>query len=216
MIHTKRQRTLESLRRIRPKIQLVLSHATLIDALIEEGKSRNWICGYECSHLSRDRTELAAVVYLLSRSGSVKTRFALGIQHSPECRPTIYGGFQMLRDDAGIPLTRIQMSRHNKKFNLKEEAELVFKDFEARRLSFPFTLDRLREQTVSPEQTEKIFCGAGRKGLMPFSRVGRLLKSFQGKNKLDMLLDFARMAKMNPPLQQMRQVHSFLYDCLGI
>ena len=221
MIHTKQERTLESLQRIRPRSgwKSPLHHSALVKAMILEGIGRKWVIRFDAAHLNKDRNEMAASMTLhhmdLLHLGSYNLAIGLLNSNSHEFRPTLFGGVSSPGKGLGIPLTKIQLGKVTKKFVLGEEVKLAWDEFEKRNQSFTWTIDKLQAEALDPKQAEVPLLKALRIGLMPGSRIGRLLKIYKGKNKWDLLLDFARMARMNPALKQMGQVHSFLYDCLG-
>ena len=240
VITTKQQRTLDSLRRVRPAGGWKgIPHADLIDALVEAAGKLDWTVSYEKSHLSRDRNEMAASLYAFAperysylRQISIVRPSATSIvasnSNSHEHRTTIFGGLipetvpsqlttkEHYWSEVGLPLTKFQMGKHHHSFDLAKEATIAMEMMLNRIKSFEFTVNKLKEADISQTSVDKIMMKAalGCDGLMPDSRIMRIIKEWEGKTKWDLLIDFAKMARMNPPLKQMGQVHSFLYNCL--
>lgn len=220
MIHTKQRRGLSALKKQHPISTLdngwrSIPHFALVQTLIETGKRRGWDTQYLSSWLSTDKDQMVASLQLQEQINH--QCFPSGVvlnSNAQDFRPHLYGGTTLLPDGIGLPLTKIWYSKKTSRFDLKAESELVLDEYANRMKSFGYMIRALKETHLTRERIDRILLKAGRADLLPDSRVMRLLKEFQGNTAWELLLAFARMAQMSPPLVQMNQVHSFLYDYL--
>jgi hypothetical protein len=75
---------------------------------------------------------------------------------------------------------------------------------------------QLKSRPLTTEQSDLILMGAGRKGALPFSRVGEASAFFgasEGKTAWDLCLAYSKASKKNPPMKMTQQAYDF-FQCL--
>lgn len=181
-----------------------LPHSHLIEALLTEGKSRG-ISFVPSLHLSPSEGILAASL----QAGEQM----LGVLNDNTRRHSlrIYVG-TALPQEYPVPLTRRILAKHTKGVSAQEVAretvEVLLADYSVSRQQ----RQEMRQRPVTTDlESNRVLMQAGRLGLMPWSRVGRVDALFSNTDGSywDLLQSFARIAALNPPTKQMEQVWRF-------
>jgi hypothetical protein len=226
MIHTKKKNNTEELKNIQEerskragnKWKFVPQHA-IVEELINQAKEREWFPHDVQAQTSRKGKDIAIGMTVILPGFSDELKQGISVINSNDMtfRSALYGG--VVINGNGVPLTKVLFRKHDDKFNLKEEVETALDEFSNRANGFNYTMNSLEDKELTYQEAARCLDVAGRRKLMPWSRAGRLLESIKPDQKIskwELLVRFSEMAKMNPPIKQMEQVHRFLYNVLQV
>lgn len=224
MIYTKTPITLTALRKLgKPppkqfgKYWRPMPHHQLLASLKRLAAERGWELTNPNIHLNASATDMAATFDIGGKGfaalHSIVGQTCLGIYNSnAQSRAlTLYGGVK------DIPLARIHVGRHSEGVDLEHRLNDALKLFYfSHAAQFPNVILRAKQTKLGGDgglpTAYELLSDAGRRRLMPWSRIGRIASGYQttnGKTVWDLLVLFAKVARMNPPLKQMRQVYGF-------
>ena len=220
MLHTKHPLTLKDLDfPLEPPKKATrhwqgIPHRELIRSLLRQTKG--WKRKGLTIHLSKDRFEMAATLTLYPTPDR-PVQIGVLNSNSMQSQLTFYSGSVVGKQ--GLSLDKHLAGKHRIGINLDWQcanaitevvAEVGFSDYHQ-------IVEEFKQTKLTLEEIQTALTKAGRKGLMPWSRLGRIDRLLFGNlriSKLDVLLAFAEVAKMNPPLKQMPQVYRFIHECL--
>ena len=226
MIYTKQKKhTLKYLKGLTtPKG--IIPHHDLLQSFLEACKEQGWSPEADRTiYLSSNMRIMVASIYLYPAPGGGKPWPALTLCNNVMFQRThVYGGVALCdQHRSGIPLIRLDYPKRlppTYEIDLKESSLLIARELKEEIKTFPARIEVLKVgHYQNPDDWTKTLTLAGSAELMPWSRIGRvidLLKSYGEPSKWDILVAFARMARIDPPTRQMYQIHEFLHKCLGI
>lgn len=140
--------------------------------------------------------------------------FSVGLRNSNSQRSKIllYAGVRIEEPESvGIPLLEIGLGKHQEGLDLPKRMADTLAEVEEEIGNFWFLLLSLRTRKVPMNEAEQLLSEACRRGDMPWSRRRFIDELFLSSPQTawDLLYLFARAARMNPPLLQMKQIHDF-------
>lgn len=168
-------------------------------------------------HLSKDRFEMAAVHTIWPE---MDQPIQIGVINSNSMQRQLTFYLGPVIDGIGLSLDKYLCGKHRTGVDLSQQIGWVLTATKAlpeiKAYVYHTAINELDHNHITPEEIQTALTEAGRKGLMPWSRLGKidLLLRDKTTTKLDVLLAFAKVAKMNPPLKQMPQVYRFIHECL--
>lgn len=228
-VYGKKLATLEQIRKV-PLVRPLeagqywqgLRHGELLDAILDETHSRRWKVVESRFTLSTDRADLAGAIELEIPNTEVPQgqRLALGILTSNARRHSLKMtvGSVVRVCQNGLVTGEIVMARkHTSGFDIHEEVEHAFDSYLDRVQDIPKLVSFWQHESMSYREVEHVLMEAGRKHIMPWSRVGLVDHEYRnprfeeyGSGTVWTLLNaFTFIVKRNPPLQQMEQINKF-------
>lgn len=192
-------------------------HYQLLIELAEAAEAKGYKSGLIEAALNPDQHDLAATIALHPDASFAALlpgmTPALGVMNSNARRFALRVYLGVITDDpVGIPLEVLLVRKHS--------ADAV--ESAARRLTraigpamrrLPAVVARLRDRRVGSDRARILVTMAGTKRLMPPSRVLRVLDAFladRDQSYWSLVTAFARVARMNPPVDQLPQVFGFV------
>lgn len=232
MVHVKRGKraTLAQLKRIKtPRPNKAgaywkpLPHTEFIDTIRSEAKKRNWELSNLNFYLSNDKQDMIGTCNLIvpSIKAPAGQVLSMGFINSNAQRfaAKIAVGSTVLVCSNGIVTGEIVLQRkHTIGFNVQIELAVAFDEYKERAEELPTITQWLKQHQLTETQANAFLIEAGRRGLMPWSRIGQVDHEFYhptypeiGTGTAWALLNaFTLIAKQNPPLKQLDQIHEFL------
>ncbi len=196
----------------------LVSNYELLNCIINHAIDMNWQVGTLFVGLSKDEAEMSAGIELLIPDVSVPEGFNLcfGVRNTENRRRKLefYGGIVCKRTGVGIPLrTRYTRGRkHSLNLDIYYEVMSALDTFNMQADTFDDQLAKLQERTLSDSEIMWYLREAGRREIMPWSRIGRIDKLIQEngyKQAYHLLLAFCIVSGMNPPIVQLDQKDKF-------
>ena len=204
---------------------LGVPHSDLLQAIQKDAARRGKDLAGHQAFISEDGNEMAASACLAMPKGKASEVYALGVTTSNARRRAlrVYAG--VTEEGVGFPLLLLPVrTKHTPGLLPEALAADIFdylQDSGLRRIRKEIRY--LKRNKLSYSQACVFLCLAGGKNtsstrgtIMPWSRIGRIDALFRSlcrdddsATRWDLLKCFAQVAKMNPPLEQMRQIWEF-------
>lgn len=195
----------------------VIAHYELLQSIEKDVLTRGWRTGGTLVTLNTAHTDMFAVMDLEVRRldrfqgfcDAYKLRPVLGVlnSHRGDYGVRTYAGIRtMLIPSTVVLLDEMRISRHHHSFK-KEKKDKINAAIDVASdtfLEFPTVYEQFLDVHLPLEHQEALLMWAGRKGLMPWSRIGRIDKAWLGSGEHTawrLLLEFAEVVKMNRPGQ---------------
>jgi hypothetical protein len=192
MIHGKNQVTIETLRTIpvlpRPEgvghVWRGVQHGELVDTLTCEAAGRGWNVGSDITaYLSPDQAGCFGCINLeiphLEIPGQT---LGLGWKHDNFQRKPIelYVGTTVWVCSNGMVTGEIIMNRrHTNKLDLRGEIETALDEYFEKAHHIPMMITAMRNRELTGAEAEHALIEAGRRGLMPWSRLGDVDREYR-------------------------------------
>lgn len=198
-----------------------ISHHELLESLWCTALEKKWQPKDFGCYLSQNRNNLAAWFDVTIPSALLPdvllpayTRFFIGATNSTArlLAMNLFLGLHLPQEAIYMPLHKIPLGRHTSGFALNERVEETLREVEneARKVH-PFLLN-LSLHLLSVDKADKLMLKAGRKELLPWSKVGVVDRQFRHglMTAWNLLYLYSRAAKDNPRLQRMNLGIKFL------
>lgn len=197
-------------------------HTDLAHTIINEVDSRGWGLGKMSFSLSKDQADLAGAfeLFIPDLPAPEGQTFSLGVLSSNMRRRSLHitVGTNVTVCNNGMCTGEIILNKHHTKgLNLTESIEVALDDylFSARRVEK--MVEGLRARNITETEAEHVLMQAGRQGLMPWSRIGKVDKEYRAPTFADhdertswgLLNAFTHIAKANPIHNQMSDINDF-------
>lgn len=199
-----------------------ITHATLLDTLTEEAKERGWEFHLMRHGLHIDTLAVNMVAAADVRIGTtVSGIYPVGVSNSnggtdtPKVYAGVWEGDFTSHTERGIPLTCYGLGKHttHAEGKLRGRVRAAFDRIAEDVKKFPSVVKEMKKKKLGGNEANGLLTAAGRKKLMPWSRVGEVDGLLRGRGlpvtAWDLLTHFAAVARKNPPLKQMKQVYQF-------
>lgn len=195
-------------------------HYLLVETLKEEIKNRGWKLQRGCCVLSNDKAEMATSWDVIGppepREGIL---CSLGTSNATNQRGRLwlFAGVRLSEEGIGFPLSRISIAgRRTTGLDLDARIREAVDAWEEEVKGFLARILRLEKQRLSLEKVSEIIHKAHDNKHLSGSRAWKLQKEVgEAPTKWQLLLKFAKINQIVPPLSQMRNAYSFLKEVLG-
>lgn len=199
-----------------------IDHYALLTAIYEEATVRSWVMTDTRMTLSKTGTEFAASWKIETRKfSSPDMSLSIGVVNSNSRRRALklVGGAVVTVCNNGLAIgDMIRSSKHTTGFDLKTTVKDAFDAFDTESEKFPDLVQDLKKRNLNSLETSRILVEAGRRKLMPWSRLGEVDKEFQNSRFPEfrddscwaLLNAFTWVVKKNPAVHQMTQSQRFL------
>lgn len=195
-------------------------HHQVIETLKKEAKERGWKLRRPCCVLSNDKAEMAVSWDVIGppapREGFVCSLGAVNATNQRE-RLWLFAGVWMEEEEVGVVLERISVAaRRTTSLDLEEKIRASLDLWEEEARGFLARITRLEKQRLSLEKVTEIIEKAHNTKRLSGSRAWKLRKTVgDDPTKWEILLRFAKINQIVPPLNQMVNAYSFLKEILG-
>ena len=199
-----------------------IQHGTLVTAFQDEIRSRGWKITEERFSLSKDKADLAGAFSLEIEEVTPPEGQTLSIgfitSNAMRIATKVLVGANVTVCRNGLATGEIVMQKkHTHGFNLFQEIEHSLDQYIPKAQKINHIVKSFQECEISSTNVDRVLMEAGRKRLMPWSRIGSVDKEYRnptfaehGKGTSWALLNsFTHPVKRNPPMQQMEQMNSF-------
>lgn len=191
-----------------------IKHSDLVEAIISHAERGGLRMIEFRGHLERGGYDLTASL----------TFTPLGIKNLPDgYLPSVgfttsnrrkkalrfYAGVVHKDTDTPIVLAQMTAGRSDQNQTLDDLMQQVFEWWTETVERVAPVIRNLKETVPSSQEVQSTLFVAGRGGMMPWSRIGKIDKLFKGGSALTLLNTFSRIAGMNAPGEQMDQILRF-------
>jgi len=199
-----------------------IQHGRLVDVLSMQIQNRGWEITESRFSLSKDKADLAGAFKM--RLPGVDTPegmdLSLGFITSNALRKSlkmVVGAVVQVCNNGMATGEIVMQKKHTKQFSLSDEITKSLDEYEIKSRNLKETVTQLRQRELSQVESDQILMEAGRRQLMPFSRIGAVDKEYHnptfaehGRNTSYALLNaFTYIVKKNPVHAQMDQMNRF-------
>lgn len=219
--------TLAALRRIklvRPKKARSywqgIPHAQLVDAIMKKCKERGWEVANCRFTTSKSGSELAGVfdVVIKDLKAPKGIQFQLGLLTSNNLRRALrlVAGAQVMVCHNGMTRGEIVLRhRLTKEFDLDGSLEQGLTDYQASIKELGGEIESMKAHTFNDDDVAHLLLGAAKMGIVPWSRLGKVVKEFEvpsydygclRSSAWSLMNAFTVVIKENPPLNQMQHI----------
>lgn len=198
---------------------LEMPHGMLIDKITRAIHDNNWHCGEINLGVSKDKYILSASFEIMN-FGTKYYKACLGVVNSNnrKRRLQFYGGVEVRVCGNGIVLYNNPIvKKHTINTDLNDIVSTALDAWSVQINSIDSRIEDLKEQRLSNEESDRILLEAGRKKLMPWSRIGQVDKDYVGgckgwkeRTAWTLVNAFSLNVKRNPPVDQMAQLMGFV------
>ncbi len=199
-----------------------IPHGDLINSILNESERRKWIIIKDRFSVSDDGADMAAAfdIILPDLESPEGTQFALGIlaNNKRERALRMYAGATITVCRNGFVSGEILLNKkHTTQFDLEDGIEKSLDEYFISIRKMSDIINSLRNHVLSEFEYSYIMIEAGRKKLMPWSRIGEVDKEYRNPSFSEweqwsswaLLNAFTYVAKRNPPRKQMDQINKF-------
>lgn len=229
LTHGEKPQTIETVRQIElvtprgaGRVWQGIPHGELCDTISDEVRSRGWKVTDAQFHVSKDQADMAAAFALSipDIDAPEGQTFSLGLLTSNAMRRTlkIVVGTNVRVCNNGMATGEVVLrAKHTTGFDLIGNVEHAITAYEEKIRAIPALVAKMRETELPPDSAEHILMEAGRAGMMPWSRIGKVDEEYRhptfaehGKGTAWALMQaFTYIVKDNPPQFQMDQMNAF-------
>lgn len=192
------------------------NHGELATIIYREAGERGWTLTAPAMFLSPTGGESVAAWRIAELCGrGALSSVALGWANSNTQRTalTLYGGYWTAAG-IGVPFQRYRLRRHTHGADVPTEVRLALGQMAQDLKTWPDLIKELAGRTLAAGESERILAEAARSKLIPWSRVGKvdtlLRNGDTPTTALGLLLAFADITRLAPPLTQMAMVCKFV------
>ena len=200
-----------------------IQHGDLVEAIIGSVDDRGWAATDMQFAVGQDGARLAGAfdLALPELPAPAGLDFSLGVLTDNCCERALrlYVGARVEVCNNGLATGVIVLRhKHTTKFDLREELAVALDDYWMSARNMETVVFGLKRCKLVGGQYEQILVEAGRRGLMPWSRLGNVDEEFCHPRFPDeigmgtswaLLNAFTWVAKRNPPHRQMDQINGF-------
>ena len=117
----------------------------------------------------------------------------------------------------GVPLAEVVRHRHTRNLDLNQQLAQLLDALRSGKV-VRAALHHLQHKELSPAQAALLLSSAAKQKLMPWPRIGKVHATLQQccgpslpptVTGWELLVRFAEVARANPPLKQLEQIHAF-------
>lgn len=198
-------------------------HGELADALQDEINARpGWKVASSSFSLSKDKADLAGAfqVDIADLKAPEGMQFSIGFLTSNAMRRSlkIVVGTKVFVCNNGMATGEILMQRkHTNQFDIYSELETALDSYVDRAQQIPKMVDSWRSRNLTTRESDEILLNAGRAGIMPWSRIGKVDAEYRHSTFADhnertsfgILQAFTYVVQKSPPLAQMDMMNAF-------
>lgn len=194
-----------------------IPHALVTDVMLRAAGEHHTTLGKQEIHTSNDGKDAvvlweAGTKWEAGTNTDYPTLFALANFNSRDTSVKLLAGVRV--GEADVPLTEVRVCRHDHygAAGLVEHTRWAMGEIVNATTRFPGIVEKLRRKKVGGEKLLHLTVEAARKELMPWSRLRRIDNLINEKPECttwDLLVVFAQVAQMNPPLKRLGQVLKF-------
>ncbi len=197
-------------------------HGELMDCVLKECQRRRWTVGQQKYSLSKDKADLAMALELKIPKLEVPEGqvLCLGVLTSNAMRRAlrIVVGSTVLVCQNGVVSGEVVLSRkHTIHFSIQDEIKDALDTYLLKAHGLMDTVLGLQQSPLTLEEAEHILMQAGRKEIMPWSRIGKVDAEFRSPRfpefyeptSWSLLNAFTWVVKQNPVMEQMDQINLF-------
>jgi hypothetical protein len=199
-----------------------IRHGELVDVVVEEAESRGWGINESAFSINKDGTDLVGAfdIAIPNVDAPEGTQFSLGIVNNNNRKKSLqlYTGAVVAICSNGMATGKSVLKRmHTSGFRLKDSIADTFDDYLMSCRATHNIIRKLQHRELADLEEEHLLIEAGRKGLMPWSRIGDVdreyhkprFEEFEDRTSWSLLNAFTYVAKRNSPFQQMEQIGQF-------
>jgi hypothetical protein len=200
-----------------------IQHGELVDTIITDAEERNWGVGESRFSVSNNGAELAGAIAVSIPKAKAMDGMELGIgiltSNARKRALSIFVGGTVSVCTNGMTTGEIVLNRqHTLRLNLREQIQYALDDYAMAAFRIPRVVAGMRRRDLAESEYEHTLLEAGRRGLMPWSRLGdvdreyripRFGSEFGERNSWALLNAFTWVAKRNPPRRQLEQIEGF-------
>lgn len=222
MINIKQETTLENLR----KIQLTppngagsywkgLSHYQFVTTIMNAVLTRKWEIRDTKITLSEDKMDMIVCFSLFIPNFKLPSSSSLSIgiitSNAQRFGMKVYYGI-VTADKIGVVLGKIRSrTKHTKGFDLTQEIYHILTKYKKAAEKTQGKVNKLMKKKISLEESEHILFEAGRKGVIPWSRIGQILALLakRGCSTWQLYLAACTILQKSPIFKQLEQMNQF-------
>ena len=198
-----------------------IQHGELVDTILREFCERGWEATDWKFSVGGDGANLAAAFDLTmpNLQPPEGTGFSLGLLTDNRCERALrlFAGANVTVCSNGLATGEIVLRhRHTINFRLREEIKTAMDEYLEASKGVGQIIDRLKSWQLAQVEYEHLLLEAGRRKLMPWSRLAHVDREFQNPNhgfgsetSWDLLNAFTHVVKRNPPGRQLEQINGF-------
>jgi len=194
-----------------------IEHSKLMDLILLKLREREWTAGIPTLITSKDGADFAGWLPLTVPSVEAPEgqRLAMGVVNSNAMHGPLklLVGTSILLSNQCIVLASVTVAQKRiQGLDLDSKLDEGLRQFRIKAKCIGKINNLLQKRYLNEEDSNRILMNAGRLEMMPFSRIGRVDELYRRENhktSWSLLLSFATVVKMNPPLQQMDQLLRF-------
>lgn len=197
-------------------------HSELLDTLFARFREDGTKVLDQKYVLTRGGTDMVATFGLRLRDLEAPdgTDFAMGVVNTNSGRSTLkvaVGATIQVCQNGMVSGEILLRRKHTAGLELECELNHAVDDYMVGVRGLGKEIASLKRTTLEAWQIDHVLMEAGRAGLMPWSRIGRVDKEFRsprfeefsGNTSWSLLNAFTYVAKMDPPHRQLREIHEF-------
>lgn len=194
-----------------------IPHHQLLAALLQQLREKELTPSDPTIGLSADNADLIATLTVEGNRLPLlveRLHHGLGLITSNARRHAlrIYYGV-WTEEGIGIPIGTLQIGgKHTNGFDLQETVNEIVRNYLRSSKIVGKEVARLMSSPITYSESCSLLVEAGKQGLMPWSRIGRVESIYQAMNRTstwELLVAFAHVVGMNPPFDQMKQTDAF-------
>jgi hypothetical protein len=200
-----------------------IPHHKLVETIMKQCKARGWTVSNCRFTTSKNGTELAGVfdVVLPDVETPRGITFQLGLLTSNNQRRALrlVAGAQVMVCHNGMTRGEIVVRhRLTKEFELEHALEAGLDDYRHSVATLGDEIKDMKKRILKPGEASIALVQAGKLGLMPWSRLGEVVKEYERPSydyqaphdsHWALMNAFTVVVKKNPPLHQMQQIEGF-------
>ncbi len=222
--------TIEDLRQI-PLVRPVdaggrwkgIQHGELVDLIVADVEDRGWVLGESQFSVSNNGADMAGALSLaipkMRRTEGLVLGLGILTSNNRHRALSLFVGGTVSVCTNGLTTGEIVLHRqHTRCLDLRKQIQTALDYYTMAAWRIPKVVAGLRERELTEQEHEHVLMEAGRRGFMPWSRLGdvdweyyrpRFGGEFGEGNSWAMLNAFSWVAKRNPPRRQMEQIDGF-------
>lgn len=199
-----------------------LPHAKLVKAIKREALKRGWEATNEAFATNDTGTEMVGALDIqLPESEGVPRikgfQFGIGIVNANNQRKAmklVVGGTVKVCCNGLVTGEIVCHKKHTKGTDLKSEIREALDQYVDKAKEIKALIQHYKDNGIRAYEVDHLMVEAGRRNLMPWSRLRLIDKEYQKLNNEEesawrVLNAFTAAVKVNPPIQQIRQMDGF-------
>ena len=189
-----------------------INHGLLVN-LIEEGAERRfWKLGKSTVFVSPGGSDMVASWDIdINLAPPDCCSFSIGVVNSNSRQTALhlFAGLRVAANDVGLPFFKFVLGKHTKGLLLSKEVNQALTQCGELFHGIEKLINEMDKRALLLPKATEMLTKIARQRQMPWSRIGEVDKLFREGplTALSLLYSFAYVARKNPPLRQMRQIH---------